>query len=213
MLENIKNILFPTVCGICGKIAKEPLCVKCQKKIEAIDETKIMNIPNKHFSKQAFIFKYNGIIREKLINYKFYEQSYLNETFVDIIIKNKKICRFMKNYDIIIPVPIHRKRYKERGYNQTELIAVKIAKKLGISFEKNVLIKEINNKPQSELTKKEREQNIKNVYRVQNEQKIKNKAILVIDDIYTTGNTLNECSKMLKQEGASEIAVFTIAKD
>lgn len=213
LLENIKELLFPKVCGICGKIAPTPICLYCRRKIELLIESNIVNVHNKYFEKQAYMFNYNGIIREKLINYKFNEQAYLNETFADIIIKNEKICRFIKNYDIIIPVPIHRKRYKERGYNQTELIAVRVAKNLGILVAKDVLLKEINNKPQSELTKNEREQNAKNVYRIQNEQKIRNKAILIMDDIYTTGNTVNECSKMLKQAGASEIAVLTIAKD
>ena len=213
MLEKIKQILFPSVCGICGKIEKEALCLSCKRKLNLPNDANIIEVPNKYFSKHAYIFEYEGTIREKLINYKFNEQSYLHETFANIIIKNKKICRFIKNYDIIIPVPIHKKRYKERGYNQTELIAYRIAKKLGISINTDILLKEKNNKPQSELTKKERAQNIQNVYRTQNEQKINNKAILIIDDIYTTGNTLNECSKMIKQAGAKEIAVLTIAKD
>ena len=213
MLEKIKNILFPTVCGICGQICPKPLCSKCSKKIEKLNCVEIQEVRNKNFSKQAYLFKYGGTIREKLINYKFNEQSYLHETFANIIIKNEKICRFIKNYDIIIPVPIHRKRYKERGYNQTELIARKVAEKLGITVITDVLVKGVNNKPQSDLTKLEREQNIKNVYRVQNSQKINNKAILIIDDIYTTGNTVNECSKMLQQAGISQIAVLTIAKD
>ena len=213
MLEKIKNILFPTVCGICGKIGPKPLCSICSKKIEGLSCITVQKVHNKNFSKQAYLFKYGGIIREKLINYKFNEQSYLHETFANIIIKNEKICRFIKNYDIIIPVPIHRKRYKQRGYNQTELIARKIAKNLDITVVTDVLVKEKNNKPQSDLTKTEREQNIKNVYRVQNSQKINNKTILIIDDIYTTGNTVKECSRMLQQAGASQIAVLTIAKD
>lgn len=213
MLENLKNILFPMTCGICGKIVSTPLCARCKQKIEGLSVANIINVYNKSFSKQAYMFKYQGVIREKIINYKFNEQAYLNETFANIIIKNEKVCRFIKNYDIIIPVPIHRKRYKERGYNQTELIIRKVAKMLGISLEIDVLIKVVNNKKQSELNKNEREQNIKNVYIVQNEQKIRNKAILIFDDIYTTGNTVNECGKMLKQAGASEIAVLTIAKD
>ena len=213
LLERIKNLIFPSVCGICGKINEKSLCSGCKRKLELLSNTNIIKAKNKSFSKQAYLFKYEGIIREKLINYKFNEQAYLNETFSNIIIKDEKICRFIKNYDIIIPVPIHKKRYKERGYNQTELIASRIAEKLGISIAKDVLIKEINNKPQSELTKLEREQNTKNVYRIQNEQKIKNKNILIMDDIYTTGNTVNECSKMIKQAGARQIAVLTIAKD
>lgn len=213
LLEKIKNILFPTVCGICGRIDKQPLCSICSKKIEKLSSITIKEVQNKNFSKQAYLFKYGGIIREKLINYKFNEHSYLNETFANIIIKNEKICRFIKNYDIIIPVPIHRKRYKQRGYNQTELIAKRIAEKLGITVITDVLVKEVNNKPQSELTKLERAQNIKNVYRVQNSQKINNKTILIVDDIYTTGNTVNECGKMLQQAGANKISVLTIAKD
>lgn len=213
MLEYIKKLVFPTVCGICGKIENEALCPICRKKLDLLDKTNIEIMQDKSFSKHAYIFKYEGIIRENLINYKFNEQSYLNETFENIIIKNEKICRFIKSYDIIIPVPIHKKRYKERGYNQTELIATRIAKNLGIQAITDVLIKVKNNKPQSELTKAEREQNIKNVYIIQNKQKIKNKAILIIDDIYTTGNTVNECSKIIKQAGAREIAVLTLAKD
>ena len=213
MLEKIKNILFPTVCGICGKIDKNPLCSICSKKIKKLICAETQEVQDKNFLEHAYVFKYDGIIREKLINYKFNEQSYLHETFSNIIIKNEKICRFIKNYDIIIPVPIHKKRYKQRGYNQTELIARKIAQKLDITMVTDVLQKEINNKPQSDLSKIERVQNIKNVYTVQNSQKIKNKAILIIDDIYTTGNTVNECSKMLKQAGANKIAVLTIAKD
>lgn len=119
----------------------------------------------------------------------------------------------MLSYDIIIPVPIHKKRYKERGYNQSELLASEIAKTLNISIEKRVLIKNVNNTPQSKLSKIERKNNANGVYKIINAQKIKNKKIIIIDDIYTTGSTANECSKLLKQAGASEIAVFTIAKD
>ena len=123
------------------------------------------------------------------------------------------MCGFIKNYDIIIPVPIHKKRYKERGYNQSELLASEIARTLNISIEKHVLTKNVNNTPQSKLSKIERKNNANGVYKIINAQKIKNKKIIIIDDIYTTGSTANECSKVLKQAGASEIAVFTIAKD
>ena len=119
----------------------------------------------------------------------------------------------MISYDIIIPVPIHKKRKHRRGYNQTELVAKEISHQLKIKMGKDVLIKNINTKAQSELSKKERNDNIKGAFKVQNLQKIIGKKILLIDDIYTTGSTANECRKILKLAGAKNIGILTIAKD
>lgn len=213
MINKILEIIFPNVCGICGKIDKHNLCPQCKIKLKKLIKANITKMSNKNFTNHAYLFTYGGIIREKIIKYKFKDSAYLYKTFAEIIIKNKKMCGFIKNYDIIIPVPIHKKRYKERGYNQSELLASEIAKTLNISIEKRVLIKNVNNTPQSKLSKIERKNNANGVYKIINAQKIKNKKIIIIDDIYTTGSTANECSKVLKQAGASEIAVFTIAKD
>ena len=127
--------------------------------------------------------------------------------------KNKKICEQIKKYDIIIPVPISKKRLKERGYNQSALIAKEIANYLKIEYNEKVLIKIKDNIAQSILEGKDRELNVKDVYKVKDFEKIKNKKILVIDDIYTTGSTVNECSRILKINGAKDIGVFIIAKD
>ena len=84
---------------------------------------------------------------------------------------------------------------------------------LSIKLENKVIIKKINNKKQSKLKKSERIENVKNVYEIINKEKIVNKRIILFDDIYTTGNTVNEISKLLKENGAKEIIVLTIAKD
>ena len=119
----------------------------------------------------------------------------------------------MKNYDIILAVPISKQRKKERGYNQSALIARKIANKAGILYKENVIIKVKHNAKQSTLNMKERAENVKNAYKVVDLETIHNKKVLLIDDIYTTGNTLKECSKVLKQAGAKMVNVLTIAKD
>ena len=116
-------------------------------------------------------------------------------------------------HDIIIPVPISKKRKKERGYNQSLLIARKISSKEKIKLGDKVISKVKNNNTQSKLNKEERAENVKNVYKITKDKEIINKNILLIDDIYTTGATLNECSRMLKQAGAKKIDVLTIAKD
>ena len=159
------------------------------------------------------MFKYKAI-RDKILAYKFDDKAYYYKTFVNILLNNKKMCEILKSYDIIIPVPIHNKRRKERGYNQTELIAREIAKKAELEYI-NILEKCKNTIPQSTLSKEERIENSKDIYRTKepSKQKIKDKKVLIFDDIYTTGSTVNECAKAIKTLQPYKIGILTIAKD
>ena len=207
------NLIYPNVCGICGRLCKDDLCKKCEIKLNRIAKFKVNKYLDKSFRKHLYVFKYEGIIKEKLTDFKFNEKSYVYKSFVNFALKNKKFCRFLKSYDIIIPVPIHRNRKIIRGYNQSGLIARKIASSCNILYKNNILIKKINNKPQSTKNKEERIQNVIGAYSVRNTQEILNKKVLILDDIYTTGSTLNECAKILKENGAKCADVITIAKD
>ena len=202
--KNALDLFFPPRCGVCGKIGTV-LCNSCEEKIE---KYKINLIERKDGINIFYLYRYGGIIRELLIKYKFGDKSYLADTFVKIMLKNKKLFRFLKNYDIIIPVPLHRKRKLERGYNQTELIA----KKLGLKYEKDCLVKVKNIKPQSKNNAKNRRIEIKDVFQIQNIEKIRNKKVLILDDIYTTGATANECIKTLST-ATKNIGFISIARD
>ena len=139
------DLVYPNVCGICDRLCKEDLCKKCKIELENITKLKIDKYTDKNFTKHLYIFKYEGIIKERLIKFKFNEKSYIYKAFVNFLLNNKKACRFLKNYDIIIPVPIHYNRKISRGYNQSALIAKYLAKKLIIEYEDNVLLKSKNN--------------------------------------------------------------------
>ena len=166
-----------------------------------------------YYNNHIYFFKYEGVIRKLLINYKFSEKSYLFRTITNFIIKNERFCEIIKSYDIIIPVPISKKRYKERGYNQSYLMAKNIGKYFEIKVENKCLIKRKNIIEQSRLGKEERQKNIVGVYSLINPCKIQNKRILLIDDIYTTGSTANECCKTLLKANIKLIDVLTVAKD
>ena len=153
------------------------------------------------------------MIRNIILNYKFNDKSYLYKTIVNFLLKNEKFFKILKSYDTIIPVPISQKRYKERGYNQSYLIAKEMAKRLEIQCDKDTLIKTKNVIEQSKLNKEERQKNIEGVYKLRNQKMLQNKKILLIDDIYTTGSTVKECSKVLSKAKPKKIGVFTIAKD
>lgn len=214
MLKLVLDLLYPPVCGICGKIDQKELCPKCAIKLKQWEKAKLYAYPHTYFEKHFYLFPYEGIIREKLIQYKFQNQSYLSTFFAKNLLNHKKMSRILKKYDIIIPVPMYRKKEKQRGYNQTALIAKEIAKVCkSLVYDGKSLKKIKDTKMQSSLNKTERRKNIKNAYKVVNQQKIKDKKIILLDDIYTTGATANECSKVLKQSGAKEILIVTIAKD
>lgn len=208
------NLLFPIKCGICNKISKEAICNNCLNNLYKIEKVKIINVKNNYYNKHLYIFDYKGIIREKIIHYKFRDKAYLYNFFAKIILKNKKIYRFIKSYDIIIPVSISKQRFKERGYNQTLLIAKELAGNIeSLELNNNVLFKIKNTAPQSTLNKAERKSNLKGAYAIKNETEVKNKKIVILDDVYTTGSTAKECSKLLKSAGAKQIGIITIAKD
>ena len=134
------------------------------------------------------------------------------------MLKNDFFFENFKSYDTIIPVPISKKRKKERGYNQSLLIAKELVKQVNkekktLSLCVDALEKIKNIVPQSTLDKENRLQNVQGVYQLKNKEQLIRKKILLIDDIYTTGSTVKECAKVLQQVSVKKIDVFTIAKD
>ncbi len=210
---NLLELVYPNVCGFCNKICKNELCNKCKMKIIQHQIDIVIKPENKYFKELISILKYEGIIRDKILQYKFEDKPYIYKTFAKIVLKNKKVCGLLKKYDIIIPVPIHKKRKLQRGYNQTQLIAKEISENIDIKLCNNVLVKNKNTIAQSKLNKNKRKQNIKGAFKALNVQNIQGKSVLLFDDIYTTGSTANECSKILKEAGAKTVGVLTIAKD
>lgn len=215
------NYIYPPVCGICGKLNDEFLCQNCFRNLKKIENKHIhtFHTNNIYYHELFYLFSYQGIIRQKILEYKFFDASYLAKTFEKIILNDQKICEFIKSYDIIVPVPIHPARKWERGYNQSSLIIKgvinKIRKDKEIQFSDNILVKERNTKSQSTLNQKERKTNLIGAYRINENHQIhcKRKNILIFDDIYTTGSTVNECAKVLHKEEAKRIGVLTLAKD
>ena len=222
-VPKILNLIYPPMCGICGKLNNNFLCPKCQKILEneavfGIDKYKKMEIEKnleerKYFDEHLYIFEYEGIIRRIILKYKFQDKAYLYKTFVNFLLKNENFFEFIKKYDTIIPVPISRKRRAMRGYNQSELIVKEIANFTNLKEESDCLFKIKNVIEQSKLNKEERQKNIQGVYELRNKEKLYKKKILLVDDIYTTGSTVNECSKVLRGAKPKQIGIFTIAKD
>lgn len=222
--ENLQKLVFPPACGICGKLNENYLCNRCNLLLKKEANFQIESyitetgFRRKYFDEHIYFFQYQGLIREQIINYKFNNEAYKyraisNFILNNFILKDFKLFQTLNNYNVIIPVPVSKKRFKERGYNQSELIAKQIAKGLNKIVLNDCLYKVKNIVAQSTLNKEQREKNIKDAYKLKNNQQLFNKNILLIDDIFTTGSTVNECSRILQYAKPNRIGVLTIAKD
>jgi len=117
---------------------------------------------------------------------------------------------FLKS-DFLIPVPLHKSRYRERGFNQSDILAEGISKVTGLSVLKNVLKRKKNTKDQTNLSREQRDENVRGAFVVTEPEMINGKKIILVDDVITTGSTLSECARMLKQSGVKKILGMTIA--
>ena len=205
--------IFNKECFICGKKIGKIISFTCENCSNILKyelcEYSDTHVSNQYFDELYSVFAYRNIVRYKILDFKFNNKPYLVYLFgyfvLGYLLKNNVRA------DVIIPVPIHYKRYKERGYNQSEILSRFISKKMGIKFEAKVLKKIKYSEKQSRLNAKQRIANVFNTFVVSDRQKILEKTIILIDDIYTTGATVNECSRVLKENGASRVIVVTIA--
>ncbi len=149
---------------------------------------------------------YEGFLRELIKEAKFNRNLIYLNTLADIM---RPVIREFSTFDYIVPIPLHTKRLRDRGYNQCLEIVKRIAKKENLHLLDNALEKTQNTKAQSTLSKDERLENISNSF-VANE-KVKDKTILLFDDVSTTGTTLRAATKALLDAGAKEVFVCYIA--
>ncbi|MCX5749306.1 MAG: ComF family protein [Candidatus Saganbacteria bacterium] len=198
-LSYLLNFLFPSKCYVCGNIDGKPFCFSCQNKIKFICETK---------DNTTFITEYSGVIKKAIKCLKFRKKRRIAEVLGNIIAENAPRVKA----DCIIPVPLHENRHKQRGFNQSEMISGPLSVKLDAPVYSNVLIRKKETKPQFGLHKNERLKNIKGAFSMINRGMIFNKNIILIDDIYTTGATINECSKTLLDNGAKNVRSILLSK-
>ncbi|NMC36597.1 ComF family protein [Candidatus Beckwithbacteria bacterium] len=229
------DFLFPPTCLSCGKFA-EVLCSKC---LAQIHEQEQLICPfclqtslygQKHSKCKGnldglvAIWSYKGVIQKviKSVKYRYYW------AFFDKIIqlyllylqkpKYQRLQKYLEQKPIVIPVPLHKFKQKQRGFNQAEIIGKTLAKYYDLPFSKQILIRIVNTKPQSELSKKERAVNIKNAFFASGKvlqissKPLKDKQILLVDDVWTTGSTMQTCARILKKLGASKIWALTLAR-
>lgn len=212
MPEWILDWLFPPKCVFCRKLMdKTDICRECAAKLPY---TRGDSVSQKfpHIKKCVTPLFYEDTVREAILRYKFWGMAVYAHRFGLIMsdcVENNLDCG---DIDVISWVPLSKKRLRKRGYNQAQLLAEVISEKLDIPCAPT-LEKTVDNPPQSGTKSAvERAKNVRGVYKVIDPERIKDKAVLLVDDVVTTGSTLSECAHILKNSGALYVYCATVAR-
>ncbi len=208
----ILDLLFPKFCFGCKREGNY-LCQDCLATIEIFKEHK--KLKNEFLDDLFVATEYKNPLVKKLILALKYEP-FAKEIAKDLANLIKIHLKFINKESsfsdfVLIAVPLSKKKLRWRGFNQAEEIAKELSRFLKIPLISNCLIKIKKTLPQVMLSEKERKENLKGVFQVQNEEKIKNKKILLVDDVFTTGTTLSEAAKILKNSGAKKVIGLVVA--
>ena len=209
LLEKLLNLIYIQPCYFC-KSSKEDklLCSKCYSKIRFLPAGVVRVISSIDIYSATI---YDGIIKTLVKDLKYYKKKKLALIQAQIMFEYWQQLDIQDEY-IILPVPIHPHRLKERKYNHMDLVAKEFAKLTNFEVNNDFLLRIKDTQKQFKLNKKERIQNIRNAFDINKEVELpKDKNILIIDDITSTGITLEEIIKLLKKNGYKNIKAITLA--
>lgn len=157
------------------------------------------------------VFQYTGVVKESLIRFKFYNEPSYYRTYAKLIADKLSKMADIKQYHMVISVPLHKHKEFSRGYNQAYLISKELGRELKLPEGSRLLKRYRYTEAQSLLDKQKRSQNVKGAFTITYPVKVAGKSILLVDDILTTGSTLEECSKELKKAGAVKVTAVVVA--
>ena len=186
--------------GICSECYSDLLTTK-DKSFEGREHIKMLLAP----------FFYYGSMRRVVRKFKFSDQELYGELLGKMLSEELSVHKWISEYDCIIPVPLHENRLKEREYNQSEILSHAISKDFRVSVCEDYLMRVKDTQRQSSLKGIDRKENVKNAFYA-DKKNVMGKRIILIDDIYTMGETIDACAKELKAKVAKDVLAITLCK-
>ena len=223
MIKNLLNLFFPEVCYACNNLLgdnEKHICITCRHNLP---------VTNYHFENNEAIkkvlygrvklelgtallkFKKKGIVQHLLHNLKYKGHETVGKVLGKWLGNELKTIETYKTIDVIIPVPLHKRKLRKRGFNQVEKFGVELANALDAEYMDTVLLKTTSTKTQVFKKRIARWDNSNEVFTMQNKTLIEGKHILLVDDIITTGATIEACANVLLQAKNVKISVATMA--
>lgn len=190
------------------------ICKDCFSKLQFFPDILIKTEQSKEKSYCDFVvsvFEYDGLVRDSLRRYKFHNKPSYYRTYSRLLADRLRRMTDIDRYEAVLSVPLHSERERTRGYNQSLLISKALAKELKLPECSYALRRVKNTGAQSLLGKSGRHENVRDAFLVKSSDELDGKSVLLVDDIFTTGATVQECSKALKSAGVSEVTAAVMA--
>jgi ComF family protein len=237
-LDALVSVVFPAPCRICGQTLTNasgiPICEICLSGFERIADPmclccgrpfvstaaeqatqplcRLCRVDFYSFERARSFAVYNDALSEAIVLLKYDEVTRLGDWFAARLAEMVSRAPDDWNADVVVSVPLHPDRRRERGYNQAELIARPLAKRLNLKLEKRLLIRTKPRPPQLVLSRSEHWKSVRGAYAMRKGGKVNNLRVLLVDDVLTTGATLDACARTLKKAGAAAVLGLTVGR-
>lgn len=225
-LRRISDIFYPRCCPVCQKILKDqrrmicpecekilkpvghPRCYKCGKPVEQGEYCRDCQKQHHIFDQGRGIFVYDSRMRRSVTRYKYYGCREYGDFYAKAMYRYA--WRELQEWkpDLIVPVPVHKSKERFRGFNQAAYLAERVSRYTGIPVDVGIVQKVIKTKSQKKLNAFQRRKNLEKAFRVTGD--VAGKDVLVIDDVYTTGSTIDAMASCLKKKGAGNVYFLTV---
>lgn len=225
----IKKLLWPEICPFCGKVSATGICPACSKKINTLlvvqptcmkcgkpvrlNEQELCqdcSTLKHHFDRGKALWIHKPPVSHSIYHFKYKNQRQFAKYYAKELFSVYNKLLYEWNPEYIVPIPLHRRRKRKRGYNQSQIIAKELSKLSGIPIDIHLLKRVRYTEPQKKLDYKIRRKNLRDAFYVTD--KVEGvECVLLIDDIYTTGSTMDEAARMLKCAGVENVYFLTVS--
>jgi ComF family protein len=234
LLNALLDVILPPLCHICHTFIPNAgslhICPTCRDLLPLVSSPlcPVCGIPfvgaggdhrcgsctthPPHFDAAHANFLYEGAIRDLIHSFKYHRNTHLRYPLALLTLEGLNATVSKHTPHLIIPVPLHRSRLRQRGFNQAVLLGSELSRRLSLKMLPDALVRVRQTEPQIELTATERRLNVKGAFSVKKGDLVTGKRILLLDDVMTTGSTMDECAKELKKAGADVVIAVTAAR-
>lgn len=228
------DLLYPRACAGCGRAPEEPgrglcwncradlqmiappLCARCGNPVEGrIDHEYICyhcDRQQPHFDRARSAGRFDGLLRQLVLDYKYHRALWLERELIELLAVCADVHYRPAELDVVAPVPLYPARRRDRGFNQADLLAAALARRLGKPFAARGLARVRRTPTQTHLTASQRLHNVTGAFEAASDGRWQGRRVLLVDDVMTTGATVSECARALKEAGATTVMVVTLAR-
>lgn len=209
----VLDFIYPPFCSVCASRlqgAEELVCEACWRDMPRIPGHLYENTFS-GIERWWSVWEYSDVFQQLVHEMKFFRKKSLAHKMAEEMWRVLSSDPVMSHADLLIPVPLHRVRLRERGFNQSMLLAQGISEKSGIRVDENLRRIRMT-QPQSKLGSEARQRNVEGAFAVPGHRRLRNKNVILVDDVTTTGSTLSACASVLRQAGAARVFAVTAGK-